>query len=1695
MDHQNDIVSNQSEPTLPESLDLQAKIQSAMNSLYKNKSKPAAYDSSSLYQSSDFSNNSTFDYMKNQLRQMTQQQPSQQTNNQYGIMYDPQVQQQLLQPQSLLQQQPVRQPQQQQVRQPQQQQVRQQVSHVEWIEAKAPDGRSYWYSANSRDTHWYNPSLVTFGIQLVKAKQQVPPHILDHLKRYRWEQEQQKQSSIATAAQKNQQEEQKRQEQIKQQLLNEANQQASLVARQEMERKRVEQEKIQLEMQTRMALEAQRRREEENRVRKEKYLKAKAEAGPLVRILLRKFLDTLGYGTEWVSSEMISEAVRDVEPPQYDDEQAGDIEEASLLAKGYYERKSLHRERAKMKHEDEYSKALVESEKDALLSQYDKDENDRKEKEFVEFFKYRSFKSQGRTAWNGESTVESVKALEEKRKQREVSKANKVALAVAQRETKTKRTIRSRLVNVDGHMILKSNNYGLQEGIQTISGGAQVDLCKQVKNAKSAYLIFSSDTQALLKEQNSELPFQESQRHIAEKWKCISMEERSKFEQKAVDDKRRYLDEYEMARIEMDKVGVERSQHLEQLQEKEELAQQVKQETAALEYDARKGGGPSAPSKAPPRPQLGDIGDAAMIALGPRVGLSLEKINEWAKCTRIGRMLIGRMKIEFDENAMEKALRRNLNKGRYTQEKIRGKGKLLHKLKFNAESLMIMATEVTFKEQKETEKSIRKSQKGLSHTAAKLQRQHELEAARKSHVQAMKDDIMEANQKQWGFMYRNRDALGPFITDDVRDKLEYAAKLLKEHGKERYLVEDPCGYAQEDQKLIEQGKQVDAKLDLTKRRKRPTVGQPSNITFGDMRPYQLEGLRWLEHTFQNGVNSILADEMGLGKTLQTIAFLTHLKFEMDVSGPFLVIVPLSVLTAWANEFQRWSPDMKVVKLHSSSKEERDRLKKETLNDLEAFDVVITTFEMIISNNMKYMLSSKMWWRYVVIDEGHKIKNDNTDLSIAVRSINCMGRLLLTGTPLQNNLHELWALLNYLYPAIFTASETFDGCFDLSKQIVETDMLEKAHYLIRPFVLRRTKGEVEQKMPPKDEIEIKVPLSEMQKYWYKMLLLKDARLLERVEASVDDTKEASEDSSAGDWKKLQSLMMQLRKVCNHPYLLPNAELEGASKEDMIEASGKLKILDRILKTLKEKGHRTVIFSQFTATLNILQDFCLFRGYKVSRLDGGTNRVQRAIDIQQFNREDSPYFAYLMSTRAGGLGINLATADTVILYDSDWNPQVDMQAMDRVHRIGQTKPVHVYRLMAAGTVEERVVQRAKKKLYLDKMVNRGSTSQAEALESLSKGEMLKMLKFGASAVVGGVGDVELTDDQLAHIMDRSKLFNKEVSDVGETEQDTSLNAHDFDGTGDALEIRQLDGVNLQQPEASLKSPTGSKRPRDEDERRALDLKELLADNNAGLSMQEIAERWAAKTGLSTKRARVSRYVEIDGHTILKANNYTMEEGEKSIFADETASMSDLLRAGNTGRQIAGRDYDNEGHCLVCWDGGDLLLCDQCCASYHETCLPSELLPPKKKNSGLSTWGCPHHHCKVCGRKAHASGGMLFRCTECPTAYCEDHLPSMESDQVNLNDNGREERFEVLGQRKPPQAYFMQCSKQCRRFAKTRKEKSILSAILEAQVQRAKAEKELEDAAVLQDHKEQEITNVVVAEPATVSTKFEDAVMDAT
>jgi len=494
--------------------------------------------------------------------------------------------------------------------------------------------------------------------------------------------------------------------------------------------------------------------------------------------------------------------------------------------------------------------------------------------------------------------------------------------------------------------------------------------------------------------------------------------------------------------------------------------------------------------------------------------------------------------------------------------------------------------------------------------------------------------------------------------------------------------------------------------------------QPASVT-GSMRSYQLEGLNWLVRLFDNGINGILADEMGLGKTLQTLSLLSYLKFNRSFHGPHLVIVPKSTIGNWLRECERWTPQMMAFKFHGD-KDTREQLRNTVLANGE-FDICVTTYEIAISEKSAIR---KIPWKYLIIDEAHRIKNETSVLSQVVRLFESSHRLLITGTPLQNNLHELWAMLNFLLPEVFSDADDFDAWFDPSASAaLGEDFIGKLHRILRPFLLRRLKADVEKDLPPKKEVKLFVGMSEMQRQWYKNILSKNIDALNATANRV----------------RMLNILMQLRKCVNHPYLFEGAEQPPFTNDErLVKNSGKLDLLDKLLPRLKKDGHRVLIFSQMTRMLDILEDYCFWREYEYCRIDGSTSGDARDEAMETFNAPGSSKFIFLLSTRAGGLGINLATADTVILYDSDWNPQMDLQAQDRAHRIGQKSRVVCYRFVTEGTVEEKIVERAQRKLYLDAVViQQGRLVEQD--KSASKEELQGMIRFGADAIFHGTGAV--------------------------------------------------------------------------------------------------------------------------------------------------------------------------------------------------------------------------------------------------------------------------------------------------------------------------------------------------------------------
>ncbi|KAF8420840.1 P-loop containing nucleoside triphosphate hydrolase protein [Tirmania nivea] len=497
------------------------------------------------------------------------------------------------------------------------------------------------------------------------------------------------------------------------------------------------------------------------------------------------------------------------------------------------------------------------------------------------------------------------------------------------------------------------------------------------------------------------------------------------------------------------------------------------------------------------------------------------------------------------------------------------------------------------------------------------------------------------------------------------------------------------------------------------------ISQPKYILGGTLMDYQRDGMNWLYYKWWKGENAILADEMGLGKTIQIISFLSLLHQEHRV-WPFLIVVPHSTVPNWKREIKLWSPSLRVV-AYFGGKEARGLSRQYEMfhpggKDLKCH-IVITSYTTPIDDaNILKQVS----WEGLIVDEGQRLKNDDSLLYKALSGFKIQHKVLLTGTPLQNNPRELFNLLQFLDPTDMKASQLEEEYGELTKENVP-----ELHALIRPYFLRRTKAQVLTMLPPMAEIIVPVTMTKLTKKLYKSILAKDAGLIKAILGRGGIIK-------SNERAKLTNILMQLRKCLCHPFIYSDeieekVDDDEISHKNLVEASAKLELLNLVLPKLKDRGHRVLIFSQFLGMLDVVEDFLDGLGMKHARLDGSVSSMERQKRIDAYNAPNSEIFAFLLSTRAGGVGINLATADTVIILDPDFNPHQDLQALSRAHRIGQKKKVLVFHLMTRDTAEEKIMQLGKKKLSLDHLIiDRMGADEDEGVDVES------ILKFGAAAL---------------------------------------------------------------------------------------------------------------------------------------------------------------------------------------------------------------------------------------------------------------------------------------------------------------------------------------------------------------------------
>jgi hypothetical protein len=797
----------------------------------------------------------------------------------------------------------------------------------------------------------------------------------------------------------------------------------------------------------------------------------------------------------------------------------------------------------------------------------------------------------------------------------------------------------------------------------------------------------------------------------------------------------------------------------------------------------------------------------------------------------------------------------------------------------------------------------------------------------------------------------------------------------------------------------------------------PPFLQPSLLSRCTMRDYQLSGLSWLLSLHDQDLNGILADEMGLGKTLQVLAFLAHLSEHRGDPGPHLIVAPLSVLENWRADAGKFSPLLasRVLCYHGLA-EERPRALKSFMREVKVagsegriegerrgglvgrggaeeeeeeggrstsshsipdmgypsvdprlgdLAIVVTTYELAVRD---VDILGRYKWKYCIVDEGHRLKRAGNKLGQALLSLSIPRRILLTGTPLQNNLTELWALLNFCLPTLFTSAENFAEWFSSPFAYTPAELaaaggaeavlgvseeeqaviVERLHAVLRPFLLRRIKTDVLHDLPTRTEVIVPCAMSALQ-----------ATLYLRTRAGIKDFVDPT--SGAVRSLSLSFLLMRLRQVCNHPYLLSESWLADG---DFVRASGKFATLYRLLPKLHSAGHRMLIFSQFTTVLDLLEDLCGLLGMTFVRLDGRTKPGDRGDILAQFNAPLSPHSVFLLSTRAGGVGINLQTADTVILFDSDWNPQADLQAQSRAHRIGQKKDVWVFRLVSKGPPSKKFFSgggddKTPKPLQCLKSVE--EVMQERARQKLrTEAAVIGEGKFHHGSV-GGAGEAGKRSN-LAYIL-RACIVEEEGIDgeggrEGKWEEEEEEEEEDAGRIGGAPSPPSQPFVLYSdafinhlcaRDEKDMEAFTAWDK-NEEDRRKGIFHRATLPSDDWGgellLSQGGVDVEATPQSGptlSATLEASLFEELYCKGpSTLLSQHIMPLQVNNVLTSPSDTFAL------------------DTDGHhsvCAVCGDGGDILICDAplCPKAYHGACLEeiNEEVPGEEEES---EWYCP-------------------------------------------------------------------------------------------------------------------------------------------
>eukprot|EP00929_Paragymnodinium_shiwhaense_P118601 TRINITY_DN90511_c0_g1_i1.p1 TRINITY_DN90511_c0_g1~~TRINITY_DN90511_c0_g1_i1.p1 ORF type:complete len:1805 (+),score=371.90 TRINITY_DN90511_c0_g1_i1:147-5561(+) len=836
-----------------------------------------------------------------------------------------------------------------------------------------------------------------------------------------------------------------------------------------------------------------------------------------------------------------------------------------------------------------------------------------------------------------------------------------------------------------------------------------------------------------------------------------------------------------------------------------------------------------------------------------------------------------------------------------------------------------------------------------------------------------------------------------------------------------------------------------------------------------LKDYQRLGVNWAVHAYHNRGGGILADDMGLGKTIQALTVLSFLRTSGLTSGPFLVVAPLSCLGNWVREAKRFVPHLTTAKVYGSSKERQYQLEEDDGIWYGTKDIIFTTYETISTTTDFF---ARHFWSVMVLDEAHRIKAEQTGAREALDSIDGSCRLLLTGTPLQNNLGELFALLRFLWPDILSKESDFlqeaikapGSVIAYSSSgkeiktglalnarnaegevttdtIIDNSVIEKVRVMLSMLMLRRTKDQV-LNLPPKVVRDVWLPLAPAQAAWYKKLqkctkILADQGL-----------------------RKLFALVTRLRLMCSHPRCLVMAQKDkddllryphvnehevkklsdnAEFSEEFVAQSSKLLFLDKLLTQLhvqnmglipswraafeqrqrKGKGtgvgdaegeetkaapakksaarwlkevdgvtfleemrpykpesdqedltprpHQVLIFAQFHNCLDLLERFCAWRGWRTLRLDGSVPRTIRELDMRDFNSPEEDCFIYLLGTRSGGLGINLANANHVILWDQDWNPFVDQQAIDRAHRIGQHRKVNVYRILQEWSVEERLALRQMHKLKMEHAVIQANQPSFEGDEDaapqmpkdkLDAAEILALLRNGEETMMRFQGE-SIGEKSLLELLERQRRPLPELPGAG----GEGVEAIKVEGFVEAGGEDDVDCVAGTAAAVAAVAPPPPLPPV------AQDVKKELSSS----SLDDGADRVIGRTARG-RMIRQPKMYEPPPEIVRRKVDKALMKHWKACFLCIPVDGAACDGAGKRPKRL--EDIRNQPDTF----------CAMCPRAYHVECLSAQ----GKQVSGGKMWRCSWHTCQQCSRSANAAGGNLIHCLECPTALCYDCFP---------------------------------------------------------------------------------------------------------